>query len=59
MLRLQVRVQAISLKLCVVGEQSGPNICGVGRVCQECVHPSVNDASPEDLESANPSLEVL
>ena len=59
MQRLLLCVQAIGLKLCVLGKQSCLKISVFGGVCQEGVHPSVNDALSEDLQSSDPSLEVL
>ena len=56
--RLLLCVQAVSLKLCVFRLQTCLKINVFGGVCQEGVHPSVNDALAEDLESFNPSLEV-
>ena len=57
LLRYQLLVQVISLKLSVFGLQSCLEIQVFGGVCQEGVHPSANAALSEG--KANPSLEVL
>ena len=52
-------LQAINLQLCVLHVQSCLKICVFGGVCLEGVHPSVNETLAKDLQSSNPSLEVL
>ena len=52
-------LQAVNLQLCVLNLQSCLKICVFGRVCLEGVHPSVIETVAKDLQSSNPSVEVL